>query len=117
MDNSTLNISIHICIYERRVDPKVPGSSPTVSRNVGVHYLLQSSILLLEITICLNISIHICIYERRVDPKVPGSSPTVSRNVGVHYLLQSSILLLEITICLHITFNLPYISEIFINLH
>src|SRR4029434_4880047 len=51
MDNSTLNISIHICIYERRVDPKVPGSSPTVSRNVGVHYLLQSSILLLEITI------------------------------------------------------------------
>lgn len=65
----------------------------------------------------LNISIHICIYERRVDPKVPGSSPTVSRNLAVHYLLQSSILLLEITICLHITFNLPYISEIFINLH
>ena len=43
MDNSTLNISIHICLYERRVDPKVPGSSPTVTRNVDVHYLLQSN--------------------------------------------------------------------------
>ena len=43
-------------LYERRVDPKVPGSSPTVSWNWAMHYLLQSSFLLLKTTMCLHIT-------------------------------------------------------------
>src|SRR4029434_3696804 len=94
MDNSTLNISIHICIYERRVDPKVPGSNPTVSRNLAVHYLLQSSILLLEITICLHITLNLPYISENISMQVHVQLCVRYFNCFTKYLCSSEYILL-----------------------